>query len=178
MNDTIEAGNIDSLRARVFYNDIRQTIDSLQNLLINETSATISKKKITNSRSAYGLCKNMELLETEEFRILILDTPNQLLRIETISIGTVNSNLVSPREVYRTALLYDAVSIIGVHNHPSGSVEPSEADIKITKDLCNAGKLINIKFLDHLIIGNQCYSSLADLGLLPKEAKSTPGVIN
>lgn len=120
----------------------------------------------------------MELLDKEEFRILILDTLNQLLRIETISIGTVNSDIVSPREVYRTALLYDAVSIIGVHNHPSGSAEPSEPDIKITKDLCKAGKLVNIKFLDHIIIGSQRYSSLADLGIMPRELKANIGVIS
>jgi len=178
MRDTITAENINGVRNRIFYNNIRQTIDHLQNFLINESPACISKEKITDSHTAYGLCKNMELLEKEEFRILIMDTLNQLTRIETISIGTVNSSLVTPREVYRAALLYDAVTIIGVHNHPSGSIEPSDQDIKITRDLCKAGKLINIKFLDHLIIGNQRYSSMADLGLLPKEVKATSGVIN
>jgi len=178
MKDTITTESISGLKDRVFYNNIRHTIDHLQNFLVNETPACISKEKITDSRTAYKLCKNMELLDKEEFRILILDTLNQLLRIETISIGTVNSDLVSPREVFRTALLYDAVNIIGIHNHPSGSAEPSEPDIKITRDLCKAGKLVNIKFIDHLVIGNQCYSSLADLGLLPKETKTNWEVID
>ena len=178
MSDTLTIESINDLKERVFYNNIRHTIDHLQNFLVNETPPCISREKIANSYSVFSLCKNMELLEKEEFRILILDTLNQLMRIETISIGTVNSSLVTPREVYRIALLYDAVSIIGVHNHPSGSAEPSEADIRITKDLCKAGKLINIKFVDHLIIGNQRYSSLADLGLLSNEPKSSPGTIN
>ncbi|OGF48587.1 MAG: hypothetical protein A2231_11380 [Candidatus Firestonebacteria bacterium RIFOXYA2_FULL_40_8] len=177
MIDTIVVQNLRTQKDRIFYNSVRHTIDHLQNFLVNEPPACISKEKITDSRSAYKLCKNMELLDKEEFRILILDTLNQFQRIETISIGTVNSDLVSPREVYRTALLYDAVNIIGVHNHPSGSAEPSEPDIKITKDLCKAGKLVNIKLLDHLVIGNHCYSSFADLGLLPRESKNDTGVI-
>ena len=175
--NTLTEDSLNKLKHKVFYNNIRHTIDHLQNFLISEPQICASKEKITDAHSAYKLCKNMELLDKEEFRILILDTLNQLLRIETISIGTVNSDLVSPREVFRTALLYDAVNIIGVHNHPSGSAEPSKADITITKDLCKAGKLINIKLLDHIIIGNQRYSSLADLGLLPKEAKANQTVI-
>lgn len=81
-----------------------------------------------------------------------------------ISHGTVNSSLVGPREVFQKALLANTVSIIVIHNHPSGNPEPSQADIKITKRLEESGDIIGVQLLDHIIIGRPSYCSLKEKG--------------
>ena len=98
----------------------------------------------------------------EEFLILILDTKNKIKASKTVSIGSINQTLVHPREVFRFAITNNANSIILSHNHPSGDPSPSHEDILITKRLQEAGKLIGIKVLDHIIIGNDKYISLRE----------------
>ncbi|MBI2108049.1 hypothetical protein HYT54_02885 [Candidatus Woesearchaeota archaeon] len=83
-----------------------------------------------------------------------------MIKDEVISIGTLNSSLVHPREVFKEAIKNSANSVILVHNHPSGSVEPSDEDYRVNKVLVEAGNLIGIKVLDHLIVGNTIYFSL------------------
>ena len=95
----------------------------------------------------------------EHFVVLYLNARNQLAYEETISIGTLNANLVHPREVFKPAINYLAVSIIIAHNHPSGGVEPSEDDLEVTKRLIEVGDMIGINILDHVIIaGNKFFS--------------------
>ncbi len=102
----------------------------------------------------------------EHFVAVLLDTKNRVLRMETISIGTLDSSLVHPREVYRIVVREAAASWIAVHNHPSGDPTPSPEDIAITRRLKDAGQLLGIELLDHLIIGDGNYTSLRSLGHL------------
>jgi DNA repair protein RadC len=89
----------------------------------------------------------------EEFHILYLNTKNQVIGMEMVSKGTLNASLVHPREVFKGALLANANALILAHNHPSGNVEPSSADKQVTETLVKAGKLMDVKIIDHLIIG-------------------------
>jgi len=98
----------------------------------------------------------------EVLKVLLLNTRNRVLKIKTISIGTLNSSVMHPREVYRVALSHNAASIILTHNHPSGSPEPSLDDIQSTEHIAEAGKVIGIPLLDHVIIGNGNYISLKE----------------
>lgn len=102
----------------------------------------------------------------EKFMVFFLDAKNQILEEETLFEGTVNSSAVYPREIMERALKYKASSLIFVHNHPSGDPEPSESDKEITRDLVFAALVIQLKVLDHIIIGNDRYFSFADRGLI------------
>jgi DNA repair protein RadC len=105
-------------------------------------------------------------LKKEHFKVLFLDPKNQIIEEKTLFEGTVDSSAVYPREIMKDALRYDATSLIFVHNHPSGDPEPSLCDRDITKDLVFAARLMQLKVLDHIIIGNNCYFSFADRGLI------------
>lgn len=102
----------------------------------------------------------------EQFLVLCLDTRNNLIRICTISIGTLDANLVHPREVFKEAIQSLASSIILVHNHPSGNPEPSEADIDITKRIMETGKIVGIDVLDHIIVADNKSFSFKEKGLV------------
>ena len=102
----------------------------------------------------------------EHFLILCLDTKNNLKKISTISTGTLDANLVHPREVFKEAIQSLASSIILVHNHPSGNPEPSDADIDITRRIIETGKIIGIDVLDHIIIANNNSLSFKEKGIL------------
>ena len=111
----------------------------------------------------------MEHLRHEEQEVLIvmmLDGRNHLLGEQTISKGTVGATLVTPREVFVEALKYHAVSLILIHNHPSGDPTPSECDREITERIYKAGELLGIRLLDHIVIGDQKYVSFREQGLL------------
>lgn len=82
--------------------------------------------------------------------------------------GTVNASLVSPREIFLEALEIHAVNLVLVHNHPSGDATPSREDIQMTKRICQAGEMLGIQILDHIIIGDHCYSSMREKGILPE----------
>ncbi|RMF61130.1 MAG: JAB domain-containing protein [Calditrichaeota bacterium] len=105
-------------------------------------------------------------LKKEQFLILILNSANVVMRDVKISEGTLNASLVHPREVFKEAILESAASIILVHNHPSGEVEPSLEDRNITQRLVEAGKLMDIPVLDHVIIGYRRYFSFREAGLI------------
>lgn len=102
----------------------------------------------------------------EHFLILCLDTRNNLIKISAVSTGTLDANLVHPREVFKEAIQSLASSIILVHNHPSGSPEPSEADIDITKRIVETGKIVGIDVLDHIIVTENKSFSFKEKGLL------------
>ena len=101
----------------------------------------------------------------EYFLALLLDTRNQLIRVAEISVGSLDSSIVHPREVFKEAVSASAASVIFVHNHPSGDPEASEDDIKLTKRLAEAGEIMDIDVLDHIIIGDKKYLSLKREGL-------------
>jgi DNA repair protein RadC len=110
------------------------------------------------------------LRNVEEFQVLLLNVRKRLIRMEEISHGLLDTILVHPREVFRAAIAANAAAIVLVHNHPSGDPAPSEADIKVTRDLIRAGQLLKIEVVDHVIIGRASaerakdYSSLRELG--------------
>lgn len=124
----------------------------------------------TPERVADLLREENRFYEVEHFQVLLLNTRRRLLRIEQIAQGTLDTILVHPREVFKTAISASASAIILVHNHPSGDPTPSEADIKVTRDLIRAGQLLKIDVLDHIILGRRShersrdYVSLRELG--------------
>jgi DNA repair protein RadC len=106
----------------------------------------------------------------EQFQSVLLNTRRKLIRVEKISQGLLDSLLVHPREVFRAAIAANASALVLVHNHPSGDPSPSEADIRVTRDLVRAGQLLKIEVLDHVILGRRAgqngrdYASLRELG--------------
>jgi DNA repair protein RadC len=108
----------------------------------------------------------MRDLRKEVFKVLLLNRANRLIKEVTISEGTLEASIVHPRDVFREALLEPAAGIILIHNHPSGNASPSEEDLRITKQLVEAGRLLGIKVYDHIILAGEGYRSLADDGLI------------
>jgi DNA repair protein RadC len=108
----------------------------------------------------------MRDLRKEVFKVLLLNRANRLIREVPISEGTLDASIVHPRDVFREALLEPASGVILLHNHPSGNSNPSEEDLRITKQLAEAGRLLGIKVYDHIILAGNSYVSFADQGLL------------
>lgn len=116
------------------------------------------------------LREEMRDYEVEEFHVLLLNTRRRLIRKEMVSKGTLDSTVVHPRDVFKAAIAANASALILVHNHPSGDPQPSEADVRITRDLIRSGQLLKIDVLDHVILGRRAegrdrdYASLRELG--------------
>ena len=124
----------------------------------------------TPERIADLLREEHRYSNTETFQVVLLNTRRRLIKVETLSQGTLDTILVHPRDVFRSAITANAAAIVIVHNHPSGDPTPSEADIKVTRDLIRAGQLLKIDLLDHVILGRATperakeYTSLRELG--------------
>lgn len=110
--------------------------------------------------------EEMRYFDREHFRVLYLNRKAGLLAMEDVSVGGLHSSIVHPREVFKTAIRKSAASIILVHNHPSGDVTPSREDIEVTRRLIEAGDIVGINVLDHIIIGENDYCSLKAKGLI------------
>lgn len=108
------------------------------------------------------LMLEMSHLEQEHLRVVLLNTKNHVLRIDTVYVGTINSSAVRIGEVFKTALKQNAAAIIVVHNHPSGDPTPSPEDVAVTRQLVEAGKLLDVDVLDHLVIGQGRWVSLRE----------------
>ena len=102
----------------------------------------------------------------EHFKLILLNPRNKIIGISTISIGTLNTSLVHPREVFKDAIMHSAASVVLANNHPSGDPEPSEDDITITKRLMEAGKILGIEVMDHIIIAKNGFLSFKEKGLI------------
>ncbi len=111
------------------------------------------------------LLAEMGLLQQEQLRVILLNTKNQVLGITEVYKGNVNTSLIRAGELFREAVRENCPAIIVVHNHPSGDPTPSPEDGKITEQIVEAGKLLNIEVLDHIVIGQQNYVSLREKGL-------------
>jgi DNA repair protein RadC len=111
------------------------------------------------------LLYEMSALEQEELRVILLDTRNRVLKIEMIYRGSLSQSQVRVGELFKTAIRANAASIIIVHNHPSGDATPSPDDVQITRQIIQAGKLLDIDVLDHIVIGHGNFISLKDRGL-------------
>ena len=115
--------------------------------------------------AANMVMSEMSLLEQEELRVMLLDTKNHILATETIYRGSLNTSLIRVGEVFREAIRANCNSLIVVHNHPSGDPSPSPEDVAVTKQMVEAGKLLDVEVLDHLIIGGHRFVSLKERGL-------------
>lgn len=130
------------------------------------------RRKIETPEQVYELVgQEMRALHKEALRIILLDTRYTLVRVEGISLGSVNESIAHPRDVFRPALIYSAYAVIVVHNHPSGDPSPSQADHSLTRRLREAAELLQIKLLDHVIIGAPAegrlpYFSFKEMGVL------------
>lgn len=112
------------------------------------------------------LMEEMRFLEKEHFKVILLNIKNHVISVEDISIGSLNSSIVHPREVFKPAIRRSSAAIILVHNHPSGDPTPSREDVDITRRLVEAGKILGIEVVDHIIIGNGIYISLREKGII------------
>jgi len=119
--------------------------------------------KLSNPTDVYDLVKD-ELANSDREMLLsvMLTVKNQLIGVETVSIGLINTTSMLPREIFKSAILANAVSIVLCHNHPSGELIPSKEDIQFTNVIVDAGKLLGISVFDHLIVSNKGYQSLRD----------------
>jgi DNA repair protein RadC len=132
-----------------------------------EDEANADKQKISSARDIVDIIMpQMRDLKTEVFKVVYLDSNNRIIDIVDMATGTVNQAIPIVREIIHSALQKFAVSIICIHNHPSAGITPSPQDETFTKDLCQAGKLMQINLLDHIIIGNDEYFSFADQGVI------------
>ncbi|SDD24183.1 DNA repair protein RadC [Paenibacillus sp. UNCCL117] len=112
------------------------------------------------------LMEDMRYLQKEHFVCLFLNTKNHVIGQETLSMGSLNASIVHPREVFRAAIKRSSASIVCAHNHPSGDPTPSPEDIQLTQRLVEAGEIVGIEVLDHLIIGDRRFVSLKELGMM------------
>ncbi len=116
---------------------------------------------IRNAKDVYDYLQDMRNLPKEHLRGIYLNSHNRILRDEVISIGTVNSNMIHAREVFRPAIECNAAAVILAHNHPSGEVTPSKEDTDITAELVRAGKILGINLIDHVIITKDSFASVS-----------------
>lgn len=134
--------------------------------LVRESSLKAEVKKIRSPRDCVNVfAEYIGDADREHFVALMLDTKNQMVALHTVSIGDLSSSIVHPREVFKIAVALGAASIIVAHNHPSGDPTPSPEDIAVTRRLHQAGELLGIELLDHIVIGDQRWSSLKEKGV-------------
>ncbi|MBI2121991.1 MAG: DNA repair protein RadC [Candidatus Sungbacteria bacterium] len=150
--DLVKIGGIDSAKATTLLAAFELAKRALE---VNDTNLPT----IVTPKDVVAQLAELRNNKKEHFIALYLNARNQLVHKETISMGTLNANLVHPREVFEPALKHSAASIMVAHNHPSGDSKPSEDDLEITKRLVEAGKLMGIEAVDHIIITKNTYLS-------------------
>ncbi len=157
--DLSKISGIDSAKATTLLAAFELSKRALE---VNDTNLPV----ISDAKDAVAQLSDMRDLKKEHLVALYLNAKNQLVHKETISMGTLNANLVHPREVFEPALKYSAAQIIAAHNHPSGDPKPSEDDLEVTKRLTEAGKMMGIELMDHVIISKNSYFSFKEEKLL------------
>lgn len=141
----------------------RVSIVSLK--MVRESTILYPDRSIRSPEDAAKLLRPLlQDADREHFLVVCLDTKNQVNSITTCHVGTLNASVVHPREVFKTAVLGNAASILVAHNHPSGSAAPSQEDISVTKRISEAGEVLGIELLDHLIIAGDEFCSLKESG--------------
>ncbi len=149
---------------------VQQKVDEVRLVYLTKTPAS-QRTKVTCSENAYNAFmatwENGTIEHHESFRILLLNRANRALGIAVVSNGGISGTVIDVRQIFQAAVKSNCSSIIAAHNHPSGNRQPSDADIQITKKISEAGKIMDIKLLDHLILTpSEGYFSFADEGLL------------
>jgi DNA repair protein RadC len=152
---------------RKINNQSAKRIDIVSLKLVKESSLLYKERSVRSPEDGYQLMKLfLADKDREYFIVASLDTKNQPVSINVCHIGSLNASIVHPREVMKSAILSNAASIIVGHNHPSGKPEPSKEDIDVTKRLVEAGKIIGIDVIDHIIVGDETYTSLKEKGYI------------
>lgn len=154
-DDLSKISGIDSAKATTLLAAFELSKRALE---VNDTNLPV----INTAKDAAAQLTDMRDLKKEHFVVLYLNAKNQLVHKETISMGTLNANLVHPREVFEPALKYSAAQIIAAHNHPSGDPKPSDDDLELTKRLTEAGKMMGIEIMDHIIISKNSHFSFKE----------------
>ena len=127
----------------------------------------VERMRIRGPRDVFERCApGMQDLQQEEFRVLLLNTQHAVLREVVVTRGILDASVVHPREVFRTAVSESAAAVLLVHNHPSGDPTPSPEDREVTRQLSDAGRLLGIPVLDHVVVGDARFVSFAESGLL------------
>jgi DNA repair protein RadC len=149
---------------------VQQKVDEVRLVYLTKTPAS-QRTKVTSSEDAskafIAAWEDGTIEHHESFRILLLNRANRALGIAVVSNGGISGTVIDVRQIFQAALKSNCSSIIAAHNHPSGNRQPSDADIQITKKISEAGKIMDIKLLDHLILTpSEGYFSFADEGLL------------
>ena len=157
--DLSKISGIDSAKATTLLAAFELSKRALE---VNDTNLPV----ISDAKDAVAQLSDMRDLKKEHLVTLYLNAKNQLVHKETISMGTLNANLVHPREVFEPALKYSAAQIIVAHNHPSGDPKPSEDDLEVTKRLTEAGKMMGIELMDHVIVSKNSHFSFKEEKLL------------
>lgn len=124
-------------------------------MCVRENRKSASRNKINTPISVYNQIKNIEEMQQECMLALTVNTKNKLIDIHLITLGILDASLVHPREVFKNAILDSAWGVVIAHNHPSGDLTPSPEDIRITRQLVDAGRILDIRILDHIIISKQ-----------------------
>ncbi len=150
-------------------------VKAIQLICILELAKRLSKAAVSESLSftspasiAEYYMEDLRHESQEVMKLIMINSKGRLIGENEISKGTVNASLITPREIFIEALLRQAVAVVAMHNHPSGDPTPSIEDILLTKRIKEAGSIIGIELLDHIIIGNNCYVSLREKGILEK----------
>jgi DNA repair protein RadC len=134
--------------------------------MVREGAVEVERKRIGSPQDVFNAVQGLLAdADREYFLVLTLNTKNSLNGISIVSIGSLNSSLVHPREVFKAAILGNAAAIILVHNHPSGSPDPSNEDMEITRRLVEAGRVVGIEVLDHVVVGDT-WVSLKERGIV------------
>ena len=126
----------------------------------------VNISQLLSPQDVFDNLKDIRVSKKEHFVVFFLDSRNQQIHQEIISVGTINASLVHPREVFEPAVKYLAVQIILAHNHPSGDLTPSEDDLTVNKRLTEAGKIMGIEVLDHIIVTKDSFISFKEQGLI------------
>ena len=148
--------------------------------LVRDGSQAVSNKQIGSPKDAHEVLRPFigGSADREHLVVLTLDTKNKAIGLNLVSLGDLNSAIATPREVFKVAVLQNAASLIVAHNHPSGSVEPSEEDLAISRRLDAAGKVMGIDVLDHMVIGECGYASLKERGYFPSDSSQGQFLLN
>lgn len=150
-------------------------VKAIQLICILELARRLSKASVSESLSftspasiAEYYMEDLRHESQEVMKLIMINSKGRLISETEISKGTVNASLITPRGIFIEALLRQAVAVVAMHNHPSGDPTPSSEDILLTKRIKEAGSIIGVELLDHIIIGNNCYVSLREKGILEK----------
>ncbi|MGG3162882.1 DNA repair protein RadC [Geobacillus stearothermophilus] len=164
---TINHHQLELLEREVSAKQPAKRVNIVSLKLVRESSVLYKERQIKSPEDAYKLLKPfLAEADREKFAVVCLDTKSQPTAINICHVGSLNSSIVHPREVFKSAILSNSASIIVAHNHPSSDPTPSREDIEVTKRLVEAGRIVGIDVLDHLIVCEEKFVSLKEKGCI------------